>query len=276
MGRPLKTRKYQQDTGTTVDYGFPNDGTTDNDYSNNQPGIVGGYDSPTRVTATFSMNGQGTIDADSTSTTITGNGTDFQYCGIEAGSLIYVGDTLLGEVASITDGTELELGDNAAVDVTAGTWTFTRGPRNAYILRQKGKKKFMIVDANDLQDEGIAKNNTYFITNASDTDWVALGAGPDAAYGKIFTATADGVGLATNGTVAPVMVATLVQATPEGNEFSMEVYNDGDTYQATAITNHWVSSDEDDTSKYIATIFNSNGDVDPATGYTIVAVENWC
>ena len=44
MGRPLKTRKYQHDTGVTVDYGFPNDGTTSNDWNDNKPGITGGYD----------------------------------------------------------------------------------------------------------------------------------------------------------------------------------------------------------------------------------------
>ena len=140
MGRPLKTRKYQQDTGVTVDYGFPNDGTTSNDWNDNNPGITGGYDGAIRVTANFLMNGQGTISAASNDATVTGTGTDFQYCGIEVGSLIYVNGTLLGEVDSITNGTSLELTGNAAATVTGSTWTFTRGPRNAYILRQKGKK----------------------------------------------------------------------------------------------------------------------------------------
>lgn len=277
MGRPLKTRKYQADTDTVVDRGFPNDGTTDNGYSTNEPGIVGGYNGPIKVTATFSLNGAGTVGAATNDATITGTGTDFTQCGIQNGSLLYINGVLAGAVSSITNATALELVANSSVAATGGTYTFTRGPTDAYILRQKGKRKFMIVDDSSLQDEGIAAGNTYFIDDASDTNWEALGAGPDAAYGKVFTATANGVGLATNGTVFPVMVATLVQDnTPAAGEFSMEVYNDGDTYYATAITNHWVGSDENDTTKYVATIFNDNGDVDPATGYTIVGVENWC
>ena len=46
MGRPLKTKKYQQDTGTSVDSGFPNNGNTNNGYDTDNPGIVGGYDGP--------------------------------------------------------------------------------------------------------------------------------------------------------------------------------------------------------------------------------------
>lgn len=276
MGRPLKTRKYQADTDTVVDNGFPNDGTTDNGWNDNQPGIFGGLNGPIKVTATFSLNGAGTVDTDSASTTVTGTGTDFEYSGMQAGSLLYVNGILIGTVDSITNGTELELTATASEDITGGTFTFTRGPTNAYILRQKGKKKFMIVDNSSLQDEGIAAGNTYLINDPSNTDWVALGAGADAAYGKVFTATTDGVGLATNGTVFPVMVATLVADTPAANEFSMEVYDDGSTYLATSITNHWVSADEDASTKYVATIFNNNGEVDPATGYTIVGVENWC
>lgn len=276
MGRPLKTRKYQADTATTVDQGFPNDGTTSNGWDDNNPGITGGFDGAIAVTATFSMNGAGTITTDSTSTTVTGTGTDFSYAGILSGSLLYADGVLIGTVDSVTNSTELELTANASTDVTGGAFTFTRGPTNAYILRQKGKRKFMIVDNNRLQDEGIAAGNTYFIYDSSNTDWQALGAGVDAAYGKVFTATANGVGLATNGTVCPVMVATLVQDTPAGNEFSMEVYDDGSTYLATSITNHWVSADDDTSTKYVATIFNDNGNVDPATGYTIVGVENWC
>ena len=42
MGRPLKIRKYNG--ATPVDYGFPNDQTTDNNYDDEQPGIVGGVD----------------------------------------------------------------------------------------------------------------------------------------------------------------------------------------------------------------------------------------
>jgi hypothetical protein len=277
MGRPLKTRKYQADTDTVVDNGFPNDGTTDNGWSDNDPGIVGGYDGPIRVTMNINIPGAGTVAANTASATVTGTGTQFAYNGLAAGSVVYANGVEIGTVDAVANATSFTLTANSAANVSGATYTFDTGARNGYILRQKGKRKFMAVLDTTVEDEGIASGGQYMITSASNTDWNALGAGVGAGYGKVFTANANGVGLATNGTVAPVAVCTLVQdGAPAAGELSMEVYNDGDTYYATAITNHWVSSDEDDTTKYVATIFNDSGNVDEATGYTIVGVENWC
>jgi hypothetical protein len=61
-----------------------------------------------------------------------------------------------------------------------------------YILRQKGKRKFLVADSTTLQDEDIVAGLTYRITSVSGTDWTQYGAGPDAAVGKIFTATING------------------------------------------------------------------------------------
>lgn len=286
MGRPLKTRKYQQDTDTTVDQGFPNNGNTNNGYDQNEPGIVGGNDGPIRVTINLNLPGAGTIEAATNSTTVSGTGTQFDYNGLQSGSILYVNGVELGTVDSVNNDAEIILTANAASNVSGVTYSFDTGSSNGYILRQKGKKKFLVMTGNVLEDEGIAAGGNYYIEDANDTDWNALGAGPDAGYGKVFTATTDGVGLTTNGRVRAVGVCVLVDSSdPVAGEMSMEIYNDGDTTYAEQMTNRWVRDYDNNNSpidnnanntKYIATIFNNNGNVDPATGYTIVGVENWC
>ena len=286
MGRPLKTTKYQQDTDTNVDSGFPNNGNTNNGYDQDNPGIVGGYDGPIRATVNVNIPGAGTITGNTASAVITGVGTQFDYNGITSGSVIYAGGVEIGTVDSVANATSLTLSANSSANVSGAAYSFDTGATNGYILRQKGKSKFMVVVSNQVQDEGIAAGGQYMITNAGDTDWRALGAGPDAAYGKVFTASASGVGLTTTGTVNPVGICVLVDSgSPAAGEMSVEVYNDGDTTYACEIQNHYVRDFDNnvqpldnnpDNTQYVATIFNNNGDVDPATGYTIVAVENWC
>lgn len=277
MGRPLKTRKYQEDTDTVVDSGFPNDGSTDNAYSQNQPGIVGGYNGPIRVTVNMNIPGAGTVTGNTASATLTGTGTQFDFNGLQSGSIIYVNGVELGTVGTVDSATAVTLTGNAAANVTGSAYSFDTGANDGYILRQKGKKKFLVAKNTTVQDEGIAAGGMYFIETVGNTDWAALGAGADAGYGKIFTASASGVGLSTTGTVLPVAVCTLVDSSdPAAGEFYMEVYDDGNTNLATSITNHWVRSDANVDTKYVASIFNDGGNVDPATGYTIVGVENWC
>jgi hypothetical protein len=286
MGRPLKTRKYQADTNTTVDQGFPNNGSTNNGYSNNQPGIVGGFNGAIRVTMNINIPGSGTVTGNTASAVLTGTGTQFAYNGIRNGSNVYANGVLIGAVSSIANATSITMTANSTANVSGATYSFDTGPMDGYILRQKGKSKYMVVSDSQIQDEGIAVGGQYFINGANDTNWNALGAGPDAAYGKVFTATASGVGLTTTGTAYPVGICTLVDsATPAAGEMSMEVYNDGDTTYAYVIKNTRVRDfDNNNTpidnnannTTFIATIMNDGGNVDPATGYTIVGVENWC
>lgn len=61
-----------------------------------------------------------------------------------------------------------------------------------YILRQKGKRKYLVADATAIQDENIVAGQSYRITTTAATDWSQFGAGPDAGVGKIFTATING------------------------------------------------------------------------------------
>lgn len=277
MGRPLKVQKYQQDTNTNVDYGFPNDGQTDNGYSDNQPGVTGGWDGYIRCSVNLTLPGAGTIVAATNSTTVTGTGTQFNQAGIGGGAQIIVNGVVLGTVDTVDSATQITLNANSAAAVSGAAYSFNNGVQNGYILRQKGKSKYLVALANTIEDEGITQGGTYFISSASNTDWAALGAGTTAGYGQVFTATASGVGLTTNGQVAPAAVCQMVaNGNPDPGEFYVEVYNDGDTYYASTLTNHWVESSEDDTTKYVASIFNDSGNVDPATGYTIVGIENWC
>jgi len=297
MGNALKIRKYQG--GQVVDQGFPNDGSTNNGYDDNQPGIVGGIyeDSDMiRCDAAVLVKGLGTITATTSSTTVTGTGTHFTTDGINTGSSqIWVDDgaggyTSLGIIDSITDDGEVELGDPSAVDVTDSAWYYT-ATSNASIVRQKGSRKFLVASTNNnIQDESIAAGQAYMIADVGDTDWVALGADATAGQYDIFTATKDGTGLTTNGYVWPVATCLLVNlnSPTEPNTMSVAIYDDGDTYYASRLKNKFSTNFEtpydncNEGVTYSATFFNDGGNTipDPAATndlvYTLAGTENWC
>jgi hypothetical protein len=298
MGRPLKIRK-QSSGGVNIDQGFPNDGTTDNGYDGNQPGVVGGtqggnsnYSEQIQIQARILTKANGTITTVSGNATVTGSSTNFDTQALNSGnSQIVVDDgnggyTVVGVVDAVASATSLTLVANAAAVLSGSNYYYsTETNSGAHILRQKGAKKFLVCTELSLQDEAIAQGQAYKIRTLSDTDWVALGAPENATAGVVFTATKSGHGLTTNGTVYPVGVCTLVDdSTPPGqNEMSIAVYNDGDTTYAAKITNHWVRDFDnnsyppnDSDVKFVATFFNDNGDDDPATGYRIVGIENFC
>jgi hypothetical protein len=295
MGRPLKIRK-QNDNGTHIDEGFPNDGTTSNGYDGDNPGVVGGTQGGTSTySKQIAANGRilvkavGTITTDTTDQVI-GTDTVFDVYSLSSGnSEVYVDDgaggyTLVGVVDSVDDAETITLQDPANVEVTDAAF-YVATVNNSGLLRQKGAKKFLIVSYISIQDEGIAPGQAYMISDLQDTDWAALGAPQNATEGVVFTATASGSGLTTDGVVYPVGVCTLTDSSdPAGpNQVSVAVYNDGDTTYATKITNHWVRdfdntvTPEDGTNtKFVATFFNDGGNVDTATGYTLVGINNWC
>ena len=292
MGRPLKIRKYDNSNGgQVVDDGFPNDGTTDNGYNDNQPGIVGGVNEDSdqiRCQAAILVKGLGTISALTSSTTVSGVGTHFTTDALNNGR-IWVDDgegglSTIGLVSSVTDDGELELSGNSDLDLVNSAWYYT-ARNDASIVRQKGKSKFLVAGTDStIQDESIASGQAYMIRSVGDTDWQALGAGPDAAQYKIFTATADGTGLTTTGSVWPIAICTLIDDDNpiQPNTMSVAIYDDGNTYYASRIKNKFTTDftdngeDENPGTTYIATFFNDNGDTDPATGKTITGTENWC
>jgi hypothetical protein len=301
MGKALKIRKYNNDgiSGNEVDYGFPNDGSTDNGYDDNQPGIVGGvYENSDMIQcrAAILVKGLGTISASTGSTTVTGTGTHFTTDALNGGdSQIWVDDgnggyTSVGLYDTTTDDGELELDSNASVNLDESTWYYTTYGYSS-IVRQKGSRKFLVAATSaNIQDESIAAGQAYMIADVSDTDWVALGADPTAGQYDIFTASADGTGLATDGVVWAVGTCLLVDdATPsDPNTMSVEIYDDGDTYYASRLKNKFSTNFDEPYANcnpgvtYSATFFNDNGNTipDPAATndlvYTLAGTENWC
>lgn len=298
MGNALKIRKYQG--GQVVDQGFPNDGSTDNGYNDNNPGIVGGiYENSDMIqcSASILVKGNGTITADTGSSTVTGTDTNFTTDSFNGGdSQIWVSDgaggyTSVGIYATTTDDGELELGDPANINVTDSAWYYTLVANSASIVRQKGSRTFLVATTNNaIQDESIAVGQAYMINSVSNTDWQALGADATAGQYDIFTATASGHGLATNGTCWPVGQCLLVDdSNPTGiNEMSVAIFDDGDTYYASRLKNKFSTNFSTPYANcnpgvtYSATFFNDSGNTLPnpaALGdlvYTEAGTENWC
>jgi hypothetical protein len=80
------------------------------------------------------------------------------------------------------------------------------GAHNGRILRQKGARKFMVVDGTTIQDEDCVVGATYMILTVSTTNWSQWGAPAGYAAGTIFTCT--GIGTLGNGTA--LLVGTCV------------------------------------------------------------------
>jgi hypothetical protein len=292
MGRPLKTRKLNEGvkvdgstTSVNVDIGFPTGLAPNNSFDTDQPGVVGGYSQTdtVEVASVFLQQvGAGTITANTASAVVTGVNTDFEQAGSLTGATIYSSSGVeLGIVDDITNATSLTFTANCTANITAGSFTFA-DVDNGYIIRQKGKKKFLVARERIINDEGIALGGTYMITDASNTDWFALGAGVNASNGKIFTATASGVGLSTDGEVHAVGTCVLVDGGTLGlNEMRIDIDNDGTITNAMSITNRWTRDFDNSNNatgvRYLASIDNSSGDIDTASGSAIVKIgDNWC
>lgn len=296
MGNALKIRKYQG--GQVVDRGFPNDGTTNNGYDDNNPGIVGGINEDSdmiRCDAAILVKGLGTITASTGSSTVTGTGTHFSTDAFTGSSQLWVsngagGYTALGTYSSTTADDELELGDPSAVNVTNSAWFYT-ATSNSSIVRQKGSRKFLVAGTNNsIQDESIAAGQSYMIAEVGNTDWQALGADATAGQYDIFTALKDGTGLTTNGYVYPVATCLLVDlnSPTEPNTMSVAIFDDGDTYYASRLKNKFSTNFDTPLPNcnpgvtFSATFFNDTGNTlpDPAAPgdlvYTVVGTENWC
>lgn len=300
MARALKIRKYNDDVinGNVVDDGFPNDGTTNNGYDDNQPGIVGGVDEDSdqiRCQAAILVKGLGTITALTSSTTVTGTGTVFVQDAINSSSQIWIDDgnggyASIGTVDSVTAEDELELAANSEENLTDSAWYYT-AVNDSSIVRQKGSRRFLVAGTDsNISDEAIATGQTYMIRSVGDTNWAALGADPTAGLYDIFTATRDGTGLTTGGSVWPVATCLLVNENnpSDPNTMSVEIYDDGSTYYASRLKNKFSTNFATPYANTVpgvtfsATFFNDNGNTipDPAAPgdlvYTLVGTENWC
>ena len=211
------------------------------------------------------------------------------------GTTFTVSETIGGGTKELDDDTVVTtavqsetfiLDSNAAVAISGGSITVaTQDP--GYVLRQKGKRKYLVVRSNNIQDEFIATGGTYRIHSVGNTDWAALGAGADAGVGKIFTATADGLGLGTNGYVWAVGVCTLVndaQANLTKNQMTLDIDKDApetDVYAST-VTNKFAldftdnGSDQNDGTKFLASFDAKTNTPDPASGLITVDFDYAC
>ena len=283
MGRPIKCLKYDPSTGSNIDYGFPNDGTTDNGYDSDKIGIVIGNPDDrwqlVQAYACIKVIGLGTITTDDTSSTVTGTGTNFSGLLIGGDKIYTSAGVLIGRVDTVNSDGELILENNAAVSVTDSAFYYGSLDSEGMLLKQKGKRKFLMARQDSVQDEFIVAGNAYFISNVGDTDWQALGAPVTAGYGCIFTATANGTGLGTTGSVFYVGVCSLVNTTNsddlEPEEMYVSYYDpvEDSTLPASYISNHWLRPWGN--TKHTAAIGASDSTPDPATGYYQVNVNDW-
>jgi hypothetical protein len=115
-----------------------------------------------------------------------------------------------------------------------------------FILRQKGQSKFLVAAANAIQDENIVKNNAYFVVSTGNTNWTALGAPSTVTVGDVFTATADGTGLTSNGVVYLVgqcSLANVNNGSLASGQMTVTITRDaqqgGGTVRLSRLTNKW-------------------------------------
>jgi hypothetical protein len=141
---------------------------------------------------------------------------------------------------------------------------------NGYIIRQKGKSKFLAASVTSIQDEDIKAGNSYVITNTSNTDWTYFGV-RSAGNGQVFTATVDGSGLTTNGVVNQVTVCTLANtanAALVANTMTVTcTYANSSTFRAKTISNHHVTNFSD--VKFIADFNTANASTSPYATVTV-------
>jgi len=135
MGRPLKIAKR---AGSY----FDNPAGASNTY-----GVVGGNVAITgeqiSTRVSFEVSGTGTITTATGSKTVTGVGTSFNTQAAPGFTIRTASGQVIGVVDTVTSATEVELVANAAVAVTAGSFSIATNEAG-YIVRQKGKTKYLV------------------------------------------------------------------------------------------------------------------------------------
>ena len=116
------------------------------------------------------------------------------------------------------------------------------GAHNGAVIRQKGNRKFLVVDYTTIQDEDLLPGNAYMIASLGTTDWQALGAPAGAIVGTIFTCTVSGSGLTTTGTAYLVGQCVLDNTTSPtvGNMAITFSYGDSAAMYVSKLTNRFL------------------------------------
>ena len=196
MGRPLKISKTNASASPDgwVDIGYPNDGTTDNGFTETYVGVVGGVDGYNGLAVwpyvAVENIEQGTITASTATTTVSGFSTQLGGGTFGSGSLVYASgnDTALGTVSSInpaasdtvtavtasndrltvTDSSQFVVGgavvlDGSIGDVVAGTVYYVYDAPTATTIRLSATPSLTAVfniSADDTGSEGITGQET--------------------------------------------------------------------------------------------------------------------
>ena len=159
----------------------------------------------------------------------------------------------------------------ASNQVLARVRISTQTEANGYIIRQKGKSKFLAGSTTTINDEDIKAGNSYIITDTSTTDWTLFGIRGPAANGQVFTSLVDGSGISTAGTVNQVAVCTLVDvanASLAANTLTVQcTLANASTFRAKTLSNHHVTNFSD--VKFIADFTTANA---TSTTYPTVTV----
>lgn len=211
--------------------------------------------------------------------------------GLTAGVVYYVETKPSGTTITVSatpGGATLSLSDDTvATTATQNTITLDNAPATSgtsssivvskdaagYIVRQKGKRKYLVADATSVNDEDMKVGSAYRITSVGNTDWNSVGAGPDAGIGKIFIATGVGAGTGTVNLVGTCKTANLANAALTANTMNLVGTTDAPAtvlldsltnYHATDFTDN--GTDENAGTKYVVT-FNSAVAANVSLGY---------
>jgi hypothetical protein len=272
MGRALKIAKAVGSWPTTssVDTGFNNpDRTTDaTPASTPSYGVVGGVTSLTGdqvlTRVAIGIAGVGTITVSTASADITGIGTDLVNTFSDGTAVSTSDGTVLGYITDIANAnaTFATFSANSLADATSSEYVYADNAAG-YIIRQKGKRKYLVGDATTVNDEDMVAGRAYRIVSVGNTDWNSVGAGADAAAGKIFIATAAGAGTGTVNLVGTCRTANLANADLTVNTMNLVGTTDAPaTVRLDSLTNYFATdftdngTDENAGTKYVVT-FNS-------------------
>ncbi len=199
-------------------------------------------------------------------------------------AVFQLADDAVGPVG-ITQGDTVTLGAVSNGNASNVSYTSATSDR-CWILRQKGKRKHLVVRNQNIEDEFMANGQAYYIVSVSNTNWEALGAGPDAGVGKLFTCTGANASLTTNGYGYAAGVCTLVNKASNAlvrNEMTvtLDKASGGDPY-CQSLTDHFAidftnnGTDENSGVKYIASFDDKTDTPDPATGLITIDIDYAC
>ena len=128
---------------------------------------------------------------------------------------------------------------------------------NAYIITQKGSKKYLVATTDTVNAGSLVIGNSYVIKSLGNTNWTAAGAGVNPQVGDVFTAKTVGAG---TGTASDVGQAILTpSASLSANQMSISFSSNGtNTLYATKLTNKYIWDNATPHNKYAVNFFTSN------------------